>query len=110
VFIRGPTQSASVLIRIQCHLAVLRLPSRKLIGAWHGAAVRLGKLAVDRLHLATGVLAGLQARGAFPAILAWIAGPTSAMAHLALPAEIRDVVVIGPDGRVTVRFANSGRG
>lgn len=101
------------------------LPSRKLIGAWHGAAVRLGKLAGDRLHLATGVLGGLQARGVYPAIPAWIAGPPSAMAHLALPAAIRTVIVIGAgdtpeeqrarvaralggaDGRVTVRFAGA---
>jgi hypothetical protein len=97
------------------------LPSRRLIGAWQGAAVRLGKVSGERLHLTTGAVIGLQTRNAYPGVPVWIGGPVSALLHMALPETVRDVIVIGADaasdelrgrvaralggdGRVTVRF------
>ncbi|MCG5239544.1 bifunctional DNA primase/polymerase [Azospirillum doebereinerae] len=97
------------------------LPARRLIGAWQGAAVRLGRLAGERLHLTTGAVVGMQTRNAYPGVPVWIGGPVSALLHLSLPDAVRDVVVIGADtasdelrarvaralggdGRVTVRF------
>lgn len=98
------------------------LPSRKLIGAWHGTAVRLGRLAGERLHVATGALIGIQTRLAYPDVPVWIGGPMGALTHLVLPECVRDVIIVGAgsasaeaqarvaralsgaDGRVTVRI------
>ncbi len=97
------------------------LPARKLIGAWTGAAVRLGRLSGERLHVATGALIGLQTRLAYPDVPVWIGGPMGALVHLSLPDSVRDVVIVGAgkaspesqarvaralgsDGRVTVRI------
>lgn len=98
------------------------LPPRRLIGAWQGAAARLGKLGDgDRLHIAVEPVVGLQTRNAYPGVPVWVGGPPAALLHLVLPETVRDVIVIGADaasdetrsrvaralgggGRVTVRF------
>lgn len=98
------------------------LPPRQLLGAWEGAAARLGRLTGGRLVLATGPAVALLSRAASPLLPVWVAGPPACLTRLSLPDAVRDVVVVSgspikPDrqhgiatalsrgGLVTVRFA-----
>jgi len=73
------------------------LPGRALIGAWHGAAVRLGRGApgASTMLVATGLVEGLRARLATPELPVWVAGTIAAMERLSLPEAIREVILLG---------------